>query len=199
MNEERIILFDLSGVLVELGGMHDFVKWTGMKKEEIIPRWLKSSSARDLERGYISFENFHSEFVKEWNVSLTRLELLSAFESWVKRAIPGAIELLEQLSDKYTLACLTNTNSLQWPIVQRTINSDKYFKYQFVSHEIGKVKPDSDIYQYVVNELGVAKEYLIFLDDSELNVKAAIDEGIESICVKSPNEAREALKTFGLI
>ena len=60
MNEERIILFDLSGVLVELGGMPDFAKWTGMEKEEIIPRWLKSSSARDLERGYINFESFHS-------------------------------------------------------------------------------------------------------------------------------------------
>ena len=199
MNEKRIILFDLSGVLVELGGMSDFVKWTGMKKEEIIPRWLKSSSARDLERGFINFDSFYSEFIDEWDASVTYQELFSAFELWVKRAMPGAIELLDELSGKYTLACLTNTNSVQWPIVQKTINANKYFKHQFVSNELGKVKPDPDIFQHVVKKLNVPKEHIVFFDDSEMNVKAAINEGIESFHVKSPEEARNVLKGMGLI
>ena len=199
MNEERIILFDISGVLVELGGLPDFIKWTGMEKEEIIPRWLKSNSARDLERGYINFETFHSQFVKEWDVSLTYEELFSAFESWVKSEISGAIELLEELSGNYTLACLTNTNSVQWPVVQKTINCNKYFKHQFVSYELGKVKPDSNIYQYVLNELDIPKENIIFFDDSEMNVKAAIGEGIKSYMVKSPKEAYNVLKGMDLI
>ena len=199
MNEERIILFDISGVLVELEGMSDFVKWTGMDKKEIIPRWLNSSSARDLERGYIDFESFYHEFVKEWNVTLNYQELHSVFESWVKRAIPGAIALLDELSDKYTLACLTNTNSVQWPVVQKTINSDKYFKHQFVSYEMGMVKPDSEIYEHVANELGCSKENIIFFDDSEMNVKAAIEVGIQPFLVKSPEAASDELRKMGLI
>ena len=70
---------------------------------------------------------------------------------------------------------------------------------QFVSHELGKVKPDSEIYQYVQNKLGISKENIIFFDDSEINVKAAINFGIKSFLVQNPQEVRNILKEMKLI
>ena len=199
MNKELIILFDLSGVLVELGGMPDFVKWTGMSTDDIGSQWLKSESVRSFERGHSSFEAFHAHFVKEWNVSISSKELFEAFESWVKSAIPGAIDLLSELSDKYTLACLTNTNPVQWPVVQRTIETHKYFKFQFASHEVGKIKPDSDAYEHVIDTLGVPAKNIIFLDDSLINVEAASEMGMKAFHVKGAIAARNALIANALL
>lgn len=193
MNKELILLFDLSGVLVELGGMPDFVKWTGKSVDDIGALWLASPSTRNFERGHISFEEFHTNFVKEWNVSITSNDLFEAFESWVERAFPGAVDLLSELSNQYTLACLTNTNSVQWPIVQKTIEANKYFEYQFASHEVRKIKPDSEAYEHVIDTLGIPAKNIIFLDDSAINVKAACEVGMKAFHVKGAIAARNAL------
>ncbi len=111
------MLFDLSGVLVELGGMPDFVKWTGRSTADIGAHWLKSESVRSFERGFIGFEDVHALFVEEWDVDISCAALSGSFESWVEKAYPGALELLCDLAGRYTLACLTNTNSVQWPVV----------------------------------------------------------------------------------
>jgi glucose-1-phosphatase len=198
MNKDRIILFDLSGVLVELGGMPDFVKWTGKSTEDIGIHWLKSESVRDFERGNISFEEFYSIFVTEWKVKISYQELFESFESWVERAFPGAIDLLSELKNKYTLACLTNTNSVQWPVVRQTIEADKYFDYQFASHLMGKVKPDAEAYLHVVDTLGVSPDRIVFFDDSIMNVNSASYVGIKSIHVKGVDSVRDSLLELGL-
>lgn len=199
MNRDLIILFDLSGVLVELGGMPDFIKWTGKSADDIGSHWLKSEAVRNFERGHISFEEFHANFVKEWNVSITCKGLFEAFESWVESAFPGAIDLLSELSGKYTLACLTNTNSVQWPVVQKTIETDKYFEHQFASHEVGKIKPDFEAYEHVINTLGTPAKNIIFLDDSVINVSAASEVGMKALHVKGAIAARNALLENALL
>ena len=70
MNSDTVILFDLSGVLVELGGMPDFIEWTGKTSDDIGALWLKSESVRSFERGHMSFDDFHKIFVKEWDVAI---------------------------------------------------------------------------------------------------------------------------------
>ena len=194
-----IILFDLSGVLIELGGMSDFIRWTKLRKEEIISRWLYSKSVRNFERGLINFEEFHLGFLKEWNISIEQQELFNAFESWAKEPMMGAFPLLDDLLGKYPMACLSNTNSVQWPIVRQTVRANKYFERQFTSHQIGKIKPDSDIYQYVIGELGIIAQEIFFLDDSELNVSAAQKEGINAVKVNGPRDARMALEQWGFL
>jgi HAD superfamily hydrolase (TIGR01509 family) len=185
--------------LVELGGMPDFIKWTGKSQEEIGSIWLGSNAVRDFERGYMSFKDFHGEFVKEWGVDISHDSLHQSFESWVKSAYPGSFDLLDDLSAHYELACLTNTNPVQWPIVHKTIKADRYFKSQYASHVIQKIKPDIEVYAHVVNSLGVQPKNIVFLDDSATNVNAAKEVGLQSFQVKGAQGAREVLVKNGFI
>jgi HAD superfamily hydrolase (TIGR01509 family) len=173
MKDFQIILFDLSGVLVELGGMPDFVKWTGRTPSDIGSAWLTSESTRNFERGITDFSTFHKAFVDEWNVDISNSELESYFRQWVKAAYPETKNLLEELKGRLPLACLTNTNSIQWPVVKETIEADYFFDHQFVSHLMGKVKPDAEVYEHVIDSLQVPPSSIVFLDDSILNVEQA--------------------------
>lgn len=197
MNHNLIILFDISGVLVDLGGMADFKKWTGQSSDAILRRWLSLDSVRNFETGDIGFEDFHKQFVSEWRVELTQQELAESFESSVKHELPGALKLLDELKKKYKLACLTNTNPIQWPIAQETINANKYFEHQFVSHQMGKVKPDAETYEHVIKVLDLPADQIIFFDDSTKNVVAAKEAGIEAHLVKGISGIREILTENG--
>lgn len=199
MIDSTIVLFDLSGVLVELGGMPDFVEWTGKSAEDVGELWLKSHATRALESGHIDFKTYHQAFVEEWGVAISHDDLVQAFESWVKKPFPGAMEILAELSARHTLACLTNTNIVQWPVIRETIKADDYFEFQFVSHLMGYVKPDNNTYEHVIASLGLPAEKIVFLDDSELNVVAAELAGMTAHRVIGVEEVRSVLMQQGLL
>ncbi len=50
----NVLVLDVGGVLVKLGGMNQFVDWTGQSPEEIKSRWLASPTVRDFESGRLA-------------------------------------------------------------------------------------------------------------------------------------------------
>lgn len=193
------LLLDLSGVLVTLGGMPDVVRWTGKEKSEILSVWLASESARDLERGRVSFEQFHVSFTREWGIHIGCEELKASFESWVRFANPGALELLSQLKGRYKVSCLTNANCIQWPVVKEVLQIDEYFDHQFVSHELGMIKPDADIFHHAIEALNVQPGEILFADDCIENVATAKSLGTNSYHVNSVELLRKVLHGNGLL
>ena len=194
-NRYSVILFDISGVLIKLGGMPDFVRWTGMSTEEIKTRFLHSASVSEFERGGIEYSEFYDQFVKEWGIGLSFDALQNALQSWVSESYPGAGELLDMIKADNTLACLTNTNEVQWPVVASVLNVDTRFEHQYVSHLMGMVKPDVDIFEYVLDDLKVQADQILFMDDSELNVMQARNLGYDAHLVSGIDSTIELLKS----
>ncbi len=54
-----------------------------------------------------------------------------------------------------------------------------------VSYQIHKLKPDVEIYNYLINKYSLNKDECIFFDDREVNTKAANDLGIKSVTIVS--------------
>jgi putative hydrolase of the HAD superfamily len=51
----------------------------------------------------------------------------------------------------------------------------------FLSYEIGLRKPDSNLYEHVLNEINLKADETIFVDDSRANIKGAEKLGINCI------------------
>lgn len=62
-----------------------------------------------------------------------------------------------------------------------------------VSGFVGMMKPDSDIYQHLLEQYGLKAEECAFLDDREDNVAAACALGIHGIVVKNYGQASAEL------
>jgi putative hydrolase of the HAD superfamily len=73
------------------------------------------------------------------------------------------------------------------------------FDHSFLSFEIGAVKPDHELFQFVANAIDAPPERTLFLDDNLLNIDAACSFGFQAHRVKGVPEARQTLADFGVI
>ena len=195
------IMFDLGGVLVELGGvsrMLDLLNHT-ITTEELWTRWLTSPTVRQFETGLIDSDQFVNDLRAEFELTIEPEQFIAEFTSWPTGLYPGTRELLLQLAPHYTLACLTNTNALHWPRVCDEMELKPLFAAHFASHLIGLLKPDREVFQHVVHELGYAPERILFLDDNRLNVESARSIGLSAYCVDGLTGATEQLTTLGVL
>ena len=191
------LVLDIGGVLVDLGGMMKLQVWTGHDPERIKELWLGCDAVRKFESGRIGYMEFADSLITEFNLPLDAGQLEIEMKHWVSEFFTGAHELLEHLGKHYKLVCLCNTNELQWPVIRDKLSSN--FTHQFISHEIGMVKPDSEIYKHVTEQLGVASESLHYFDDSMPNVEAARAQGWKAFQVKGLEDLRSNLKTLGFL
>lgn len=195
------ILFDLGGVLIELGGVDQLLGWCPDlgSVDEMWRRWLHSPAVRRFERGEGSPEDFAAEMIAEFALDVDPADFLAAFAAWPRALFPGAVDLLAELAPRYRLASVSNTNAFHWARFSGEWGLDACFHANFPSHQVGRLKPDADYFAHVLAELGVAPERTLFVDDNRLNVEAAAAHGIVARRVVGVAGARAVIVELGLL
>ncbi|MBN1895492.1 HAD family phosphatase [bacterium] len=193
----RAVLFDLGGVLVEFDGTKPLVEMTSgrLDLEDARKFWIHSPAVRRFETGRSSAAEFAGEALKELGLSMEGQAFLEDFISWEKGLLPGAFGLLDQIRPRILTACLSNNNVLHWDLLKSRFGMDRKFHRCFLSHEIGLIKPDPELFRHVLSALGLEAEEALFLDDNPEHVQAAAGIGIVGMRVDGVAGAREALKT----
>lgn len=196
----EVILFDLGGVLIELSGVPTFLEWLGnsMSVDEMWRRWLASPAVRRFEVGKATAEEFGAAMVREFGLSVGAEEFVEAFTYWPRCPYPGVVPLLASLQGSYHLSCLSNTNVLHWQRIRDEMGMGQYFQSSFVSHLIGRLKPDREVFEYVITALGRAPEQILFLDDNQLNVDGALSIGMQARRTSGILEVVTALEELGI-
>jgi glucose-1-phosphatase len=174
----EVVLFDLGGVLVELRGVDDMRRLSGMASDDdIMQRWLECRWVRQFESGACAAEEFAAGVVADWGLSVGTDIFLESFMGWPRSLFEGATELVADTSQACAVACLSNTNALHWEFQVERWGLEDLFEKVFLSYRLGMVKPDGDIFHHVVDALGVPAEQIVLLDDSQLNVDGARSVG----------------------
>lgn len=184
---------------MKLGGMPKFIEWTGLTAQQIKQRWLEEDCVVKYETGRMTNGEFANRIVSTWGLPIEPEEFLSELRSWASELYPGSIELLQQVRERRSIACLTNTNPIQWPRVRDELGLGIMFHHHFVSYEMGQVKPFREAYEYVVNDTRVPPSRILFFDDSEANVVAGREVGIHSYLVDDLSQIRDTLAAKGIV
>jgi glucose-1-phosphatase len=197
----QVLLFDVGGVLVQLSGVKTMLEWMGetATSEEMWHMWLHSTPVREFERGRMDAAEFAAAVTAEFRLPVQPQEFLDSFTGWVTGLYPGTLEMLAQIPSSYQRAVLSNSNVLHWTRVIDDLRLGAAFEHQFVSHLTGRIKPDADAFQGVVESLGCRPKDVLFLDDNILNVEAAKRFGMQAIRVQGIGETRAALIERGII
>ena len=195
----EVVVFDLGGVLIELGGTHVLGQLVGERRDdELWRRWLSCPWVRSFERGLCSRTEFAVGFVGEWELPIGPEEFLRDFLAWPRGLYPGAEELVAGLAGRVRRACFSNTNELHWNEQHDADKLNGLFDAVFLSHEMGLVKPDREAFEHVVSKLGCAAREILFLDDNQINVDGAQEVGLDAHRVAGVPEARRVLAERGL-
>jgi len=197
----KVVLFDIGGVLVEITGIHTLRTWTGgrMTVEQLWTMWLSSPAVRSFETGRCGVDQFAEDLIREMELPVNTKEFLLEFEGWPRRLMPGAHDLIRAIPPEYTRATLSNTNAIHWPRLHTEMELGLLFEHHFASHLTGKIKPDREAFQHVVNEMRRPAEQILFLDDNAPNVSAATEVGMNAVRVTGVPEAERALIEAGVL
>ena len=198
--EIDLVLFDLGGVLIELGGVAPMRELAGIDSDdELWRRWLTCRWVRSFERGHCSADDFAAGVISDWGLSVAPDSFLDVFRSWPIGPLPGADALVRRVRQTVPVGCLSNTNSLhwddhftEWPIFDG-------FDFRFLSFELGIVKPDLELFDRVAALLPAPPDRVLFLDDNIINVEGATAAGFVSQVVRGGDEATDALVAAGVL
>lgn len=119
---------------------------------------------RDFERGKIPRNDFVSTMLERLEHKITGEEFCKMF-SEIFTLNKNVIDLLPILKKNYTLCLLSNTNEIHEEYGYNHYEFLKNFDKLFLSHEIGHVKPEKEIYAAVENYTGKQPYEHLFIDD----------------------------------
>lgn len=194
-----VLLFDLGGVLIDFTGFAELgpLMPHGCDRDEVRSRWIESDSVQRFERSESTPIEFAAGVIQEFRLGLAPEEFLAAFVAWARGPYPGARSLLERIPSSYCKACLSNSNELHTPLHRRSMVPlmDRFY----FSDELGLVKPDREVFEYVADDLGVVPEKIVFFDDTPVNVQAARTVGMVAYEVDGVAALAAQLQRLGVV
>ena len=173
----KTIIFDFGNVFINLDieAAHKHALET-FQIESLSEEMLGFNSF--YEQGLISTDEF-LEFYSENFPKLSKEELIDIWNFMLKDFPKNRLAFLKTLqqSSKYKLILLSNTNALHIKHIKEHISFYEEFKNCFdafyLSHEINLVKPNQDIFEFVLNENELKAEECLFVDDNKDNIDTA--------------------------
>lgn len=178
------VVFDLGQVIVPFDYKH-FVKKVNKQKDGIGERFLDLYKTnyhihRDFEKGLIPEKEFVKMMLGYLDYCIDEATFCN-YWSDIFTKDEKVISLLPILKQKYKLYLISNTNSIHKKYGFEHYDFLKLFDQLFLSHEVGFIKPEKEIYQAVEEASGFLPEEHIFIDDILEYVTAAKDLGWDGI------------------
>lgn len=179
------LLSDLGNVLFKIDFDLCFQNWaraTGLTAEGI-----KQSSKSDTqyarhERGEIHARDYHMYVCRGLGVEMSFSDFERGWNSIYGPVISETAEFYDQLRGRARLFAFTNTNPLHQEKWEQLYATDlKRFERIFSSSTMGLRKPEASAFQFILKELGVRPDQIVFVDDLLENVNAARGLGIRSV------------------
>jgi len=204
------VLFDIGGVLVDspVRLVAEYEQELGLQGYALNIALAKSKAFRKLERGLISKETFVSEFDGEWTQSQNP-------QDTVQPNKPDIDELLKRIGQKprvrshylraikvlksHGLKVGIITNNFKDPNGGKLISILQSLTDDVIESWVVKLrKPDPVIFQLACSRLDVSPSECLFVDDLEINVKAAQSLGMQVVRVRgSDRDGWQGLEDVG--
>lgn len=188
---DRIVLFDMGGVLVDLGTPASDMSLP-ISEQAFWETWLSSPHVVELETGRIDADEFCRRMSDSLGVGAAGFSP-EQFARWRLPLYPGVETAVTELAARVPIALLSNTSAAHWGTVSSQTRLFESFSSLFLSFEIGLMKPTTAVFDHVLDALDAVPQRVVFLDDSERNVHAASKLGIDARLVQGFAEARELL------
>lgn len=140
------------------------------------PEWI------ERDRGVITveeqIESVKKRIPEKYYESLKRC----AYEWTIcMKPIEGSREFFDEVRNKgYKVYLLSNACDNIFTYFERFAPIEM-FDGMLVSYQIKKIKPEHEIYVYLLNKYGLAADECIFIDDLESNTQAAKDVGMKAV------------------
>ena len=185
----KILLFDLGRVLVDFDHFRSAERiavFCSKTPRQIYDLFFESSATIAFEAGKIAPEDFYLQVKQMLDLKLSYASFEPIwndifFLSAKNRSVFG---LVNNLRVNYKTAMLSNINILHYEYLKKNFPVFGVFDKIFLSFQLGLIKPDKEIYNLVIRDLGANPQEIFYIDDRPELVESAKSLGIQG-CVFS--------------
>ncbi|QTN38044.1 HAD family phosphatase [Cryomorphaceae bacterium] len=184
----RNLILDLGGVLLEIDyrRTEEAFKKLGFDDFENRYSQLKQSETFDLfETGDLSADEFRDEIRNISGKDLSDDQINDAWNAMLLDLPQKHINLLDDMRDEYRLVLLSNTNEIHLDKIYEKFGHE-YSEFEYIfertyySHLVGYRKPEIEIFEEIMEELGMEPSETLFIDDSPQHVEGAKEAGLNA-------------------
>jgi len=178
------LIFDFGNVFIDLDIENGF--------RESLRKLRISALSEDIihinkqyEIGAVTTDDFINFYAEKFP-HLTKTELVDLWNIILKAFPKYRLDFLNRLKseNKYKLILISNTNELHIKWIQERVPFYENFKNCFdafyLSHEINLRKPNTDIFEFVLNKNYTKAETCLFIDDNAENINTANTLGFKT-------------------
>lgn len=176
------VVFDFGGVLIDLDRqccVDNFHRlgWTGFEAELGVS--LKQGFLQKFELGLIRASDFCDGVREAIGIEASDNDIDACWNSFLAGVPQSKLDMLIRLRRRFNVYLLSNTNTIHWEWSVENIFSqdghsvDDYFDGVFLSFVLHLAKPDTRIFQHVIDSTGIKPEETLFIDDLQQNCDAA--------------------------
>ena len=202
MSNVKTLIFDLGGVLIDWDPrclyrklIPDESEMNFFLAEICSPEWnAQLDKGESFQEAVDELEVVYPKYSRQIQAYYSR------WEEMVIGPIQGTVNILERLREAgYPLAALSNWSAETYPKIAKRFALLNWFDPLVISGEIGLIKPDPEIYHYLLKKINREAKDCIFIDDSESNIRTAEKLGFISIHFSSSEGLGRSLEELGIL
>lgn len=199
----KAIIFDFGGVLIDWSPHNLYERYFPNQPEELEAflaevDFYNWNAQQDKGRPFAEAVAIQSAKYPR------RADLIKAYaDNWIN-SITGmnaaVVALLYRLKEKgYPVYGLSNWSSETFPLVSSKFTFLKDLDEVVLSGEVKMIKPEPEIFHYLLERIPENAEECLFIDDSLPNIEAAQGLGFQTVHFKSATALEDKLKKYRLL
>ncbi len=195
------IIFDFGGVILDIDPqltINEFVKLGVNDFSKLLTPEFTEEIIGKFERGILTPEVFRTKLKSFLNIDITDQQLDDAWNSLLYDIPAERIEIIGQVKKNYQIILLSNSNEIHYDLYVRDLQLrfgyrefDELFHKAYFSFDLHLLKPNPDIYEFVINQHGFLPEETLFIDDKIENIEAARKLGMKTYQLEKPERVRD--------
>lgn len=201
----RTIIFDLGGVIMTIDQDEAIQRFQDLGLKEassLLNPYMQSDLFGDLEAGHITGDEFCLRLGDKIGRKLTWQECQYAWMGYKKEVPQRNLNKLQELrSQGFKVLLLSNTNEFMQQWAQSDFDGHggdirDYFDGLYRSYEIKLMKPDEQIFRYLLSREQMSPHECLFIDDGPRNVAVASELGMKTFCAKNGQDWTQAISHY---
>ncbi len=198
------VIFDLGNVLLDFKPERYLNRIIDDRneKKKLLKNIFQTEEWLELDRGTITKEQAIQKMINRCPSQEKKIK--NIMDNWAAEMLTKkekTVEILNKIASQnnHNLYILSNFHKKAYQFVYRKYPFFDLFDGIVISSDIKSIKPEKEIYEFLLNTYNLKPEASVFIDDTEKNINGAQKLALNTIHYQSFEEFKKELKGYNII